>query len=222
MSSEDNEPVRDNKRVIGLFGEMSLAMELHERGWQVYRAYIDENVDFIIARYYCTTCNKFSTLEKRAKGTTTFPSDCCQTCKQSTMNFIFRCLQVKTSEGISNDNSKHPHRKYSFHAKLRSNVDERSYYAWIALVQEGKKKIPYYYLFNHAEISKFDDLTIDSYQKTDNQKTTLRITKEGEVINRSKKYDFSYFNHQFHNDFECFEKIHDIDLYNKTEGDSSS
>ena len=31
-----------DKQVIGLYGEMRLAMELHNRGWQVYRTYIDE------------------------------------------------------------------------------------------------------------------------------------------------------------------------------------
>jgi len=45
VSSEE-----DTKRIIGLYGEMSLAMELHRRGWQVYRAYIDESIGLIIER----------------------------------------------------------------------------------------------------------------------------------------------------------------------------
>ena len=39
-----------DKLVIGLYGEMRLAMELHKRGWQVYRAYIDEKFDFVILK----------------------------------------------------------------------------------------------------------------------------------------------------------------------------
>ena len=48
------------KQVIGLFGEMQLAMILHERGWQVHRAYIDEGIDFIITKYWCSSCNLYS------------------------------------------------------------------------------------------------------------------------------------------------------------------
>lgn len=42
----------EKKSIIGLYGEMQLAIKLHEHGWNAYRAYIDENVDFIISRYY--------------------------------------------------------------------------------------------------------------------------------------------------------------------------
>ena len=56
-----------NKRIVGVYGEMCLAMRLHQLGWQVYRAYIDEQIDFIIARYYCKNCEKFSVLEKKRK-----------------------------------------------------------------------------------------------------------------------------------------------------------
>ena len=45
--------MEDNKRIIGLYGEITLAMKLHKRGCQVYKAYIDEQIDFIIAKYYC-------------------------------------------------------------------------------------------------------------------------------------------------------------------------
>ena len=41
---------------------------------------------------------------------------------------------------------------------------------------------------------------------TDNQKTTLRINKEGEVLNRGRTYDFSVFE-DFHNNFECLEEL---------------
>lgn len=48
------------KQVIGLYGEMQLAMNLHSRGWQVHRSYIDEGIDFVISKYYCRSCKKFS------------------------------------------------------------------------------------------------------------------------------------------------------------------
>jgi hypothetical protein len=48
------------KQVIGLYGEMQLAMILHEKGWQVHRSYIDEGIDFVITKYFCKCCNKFS------------------------------------------------------------------------------------------------------------------------------------------------------------------
>ncbi|MDR0676694.1 MAG: hypothetical protein LBF97_06610 [Elusimicrobiota bacterium] len=49
------------KQVIGLYGEMQLAIRLHERGWQVHRSYIDEGIDFVITKYFCTDCRQFST-----------------------------------------------------------------------------------------------------------------------------------------------------------------
>ena len=39
------------KQVIGLYGEMRLSMELHELGWQVHRAYIDEGGKKIFSKY---------------------------------------------------------------------------------------------------------------------------------------------------------------------------
>lgn len=48
------------KQVIGLYGEMQLAMRLYNNGWQVHRSYIDEGIDFVISKYYCSRCKKFS------------------------------------------------------------------------------------------------------------------------------------------------------------------
>ncbi|GMO68011.1 MAG: hypothetical protein Nk1A_6600 [Endomicrobiia bacterium] len=48
------------KLVIGLYGEMRLAMELHNFGWQVHRAYLDEGIDFTIAKYWCRKCIRYS------------------------------------------------------------------------------------------------------------------------------------------------------------------
>ena len=60
-----------DKQVIGLYGEMRLAMELHKRGWQVFRAYIDEKFDFVILKSYCENCKAFKnalTRETHYKG----------------------------------------------------------------------------------------------------------------------------------------------------------
>ena len=204
------------KRVIGLYGEMSLAMALHGKGWQVYKAYIDEHVDFIIARYYCTNCQKFSYLHKRPSESTSralisnlFPTNLCQTCQKDTIKFIVRFLQVKTSRGIPAIYRSQSVKDCSFHAKLRSNVDNRAFYVWIYLAGEKKKTVSHYYIFHHTEINKFDDLTLDSYQRTDNQKTTLHINHLGEVLNEGRKYNFSCFNSDFRDNFDKFDKILD-------------
>jgi hypothetical protein len=55
-----NELEEKKKQVIGLYGEMRLSMVLHELGWQVHRAYIDEGIDFTITKYYCPKCQKYS------------------------------------------------------------------------------------------------------------------------------------------------------------------
>ena len=194
----------DNKRIIGLYGEMCLAMELHQQGWQVYRAYIDEQIDFIIARYYCNSCKKFSNLKmrKKPKGGS-FPTDRCEHCNQTTLEVIVRFIQVKASEGIP---TKKPDvRKYSFHAKLRSNVDDRAFYAWIALTPKGKRYTPHFYIFNHKEISKFDNLDLPTYQVHDNQKVEMRINDKGLVLKKSQIYDFDSFNTDFYNNFDKLE-----------------
>jgi len=205
VSSEE-----DTKRIIGLYGEMSLAMELHRRGWQVYRAYIDESIDFIIARYYCAKCESFSHQEKRKRLTkkgeskvAVFPTNLCGNCLEDSLEIRTRFIQVKTSEGVETKDGKS--REYSFHAKLRSNVDDRSFYVWIALIRENGKPTPHYYIFGHREIKRFDNLKLDSYQKTDNQKKDLKINAEGKVLNKGLKYDYSVFNKEFHNKFEKFE-----------------
>lgn len=192
-----------NKRIIGLYGEMCLAMELHQKGWQVYRAYIDEQIDFIIARYYCKACKNFSQLETRGKKA--FLTNLCGVCKQDTLEIIVRFIQVKASEGELKNPKKPDVRSYSFHAKLRSNVDDRAFYAWIALTPGREKDIPHFYIFGHKEISRFDDVNLPSYQKTDNQKTTLRINEEGEVVTKGRKYDYSCFNNDFYNNFDKLE-----------------
>ena len=81
------------------------------------------------------------------------------------------------------------------------------FYVWIAVFSDIKgEKQCYYYIFNTKDVSKFDNINIDTYQITDNQKTTLRIRKvDGAVINKGKKYDYSCFNKNFFYDFDCLE-----------------
>jgi len=201
-------PEDGDKRVIGLYGEMCLAMQLHERGWQVYRAYIDENVDFVLCKYYCTSCSSLAQPEQRSKmgkRNVRFPTNLCAECGEKLI-YIVRFVQAKTSEGI--DGRTDDERQYSFHAKLRSNIDPRAFYAWIALTDDGEDGLhkPHFYIFHHSDIDKFDDLNLDSYQRTDNQKTTLRINREGNVLNRGRKHNFDCFR-DFHNNFGALDKI---------------
>ena len=199
---------QDNKRVVGLLGEMSLAVELHLRGWQVYRAYIDEQIDFIAMRLYCRKCKKFSAPEKRAKGRHSFPTNLCESCKTDSLSYVCRFIQVKSSEGVAAGGDDDDRRRFSFHAKLRSNIDARAFYAWIATYQIGKgKEGAHFYIFHHSDINKFDNLNLDSYQKTDNQKTTLTISSDGRVLNRGQKYDYNCFNDEFKDGFDKLEQI---------------
>ena len=193
------------KSVIGLYGEMCLAMELHERDWQVHSAYIDEGIDFVISKYYCVKCKKFtsqfirkSTYQgKSAKCVTNL----CHLCKKEKITIITRNIQVKTSESITRDkNSKN----YSFHPKIRYDMGKNVFYIWIAVINKGNL---HYYIFNTLDVEKFDDISIDTYQKTDNQKTTLTIDNNGNVLNKGKKYDYRCFK-DFHNNFEILDKIY--------------
>ena len=181
-------------------------MRLHKRGWQVYRAYIDSNVDFILTKYWCTHCKKYAEIEKRKKTKGEFPTDCCAKCLKPKLIFIMRFIQVKTSEGISAKRSNK--RSYSFHAKLRSNIDPRAFYAWIALVPTDDPNIvePHFYIFHHTEIGKFDNLDLPSYQKTDNQKTTLHIDGTGKITNKGRKHSFDCFNDEFYDNFDKLDK----------------
>ena len=120
------------------------------------------------------------------------------------LRYVLRFIQVKTSEGVE---SRKPNiRNYSFHAKLRSNIDPRSFYAWIAMIPKDGILVPHYYIFHHTEISKFDNLSLPSYQKTDNQKITLRIKDEGTVLNKGEKQIGKCFE-EFHNNFDKLKQV---------------
>ena len=93
-----------NKRVIGLYGEMRLAIELHNRRWQVYRAYIDDKFDFVIMKSYCENCKDFKEALTRRQHYTgknrKAVTQLCETCEQDSLKMLVRFIQVKTSEGI--------------------------------------------------------------------------------------------------------------------------
>lgn len=195
------------KLVIGLYGEMQLSMVLHEMGWQVHRAYIDEGIDFTITKYWCPKCQKYSEQYIRFQNYGKTKKKCvtnlCNHCKQTELNIVSRYLQVKTSEGIP---SKNPNEKtFSFHPKIRYDMGEDVFYVWIAVFPSNHGKICHFYIFNTKDVELFDDITLDTYQITDNQKTTLHIKNTGQVVNKGKKYNYSCFNEKFYMNFEALE-----------------
>lgn len=205
-----NELDEKKKQVIGLYGEMRLSMELYELGWQVHRAYIDEGIDFTITKYYCPICKRYSNQYirytnhkgKRVKCVTNL----CEHCKKTELEVISRYLQVKTSEGIKT--SKDDVRKFSFHPKIRYNMGKEVFYIWIAIFDETKEKKCHFYILNTKDVEIFDDIKLDTYQITDNQKTELPIRNDGVVLKKGKEntgYDYSVFNTRFYNDFAALE-----------------
>ena len=213
-----------DKRVIGLYGEMRLAMELHKRGWQVFRAYIDEKFDFVILKSYCEKCKAFKnalTREKfyqgkNRKAVTQF----CEKCHEDSLKMLVRFIQVKTSEGVEKKTTKSGEetKKFSFHPKIRYHlVDSRVFYVWIQVWDEDKDEVNYY-IFKPEEVKRFDNLDLPTYQITDNQKTELPINKEGKVIKTGKrqkdgkKYDYGAFD-DFLNNFDCLEELIDGDSW---------
>jgi hypothetical protein len=194
------------KQVIGLYGEMQLSMLLHERDWQVHRAYIDEGIDFTITKYWCAQCRKFSSQfvrygdykGKRQKCVTNL----CEHCRTTELAIISRYLQVKTSEGIATDTA--GVREFSFHPKIRYDMGADVFYVWIAVFEgsTANEKTCHFYIFSTKDVALFDNTAIDTYQITDNQKTTLRIRSDGMVLNKGKIYDYSCFNDKFYGNWE--------------------
>lgn len=209
-----NESEEKKKQVIGLYGEMQLAMKLHSLGWQVHRSYIDEGIDFVISQYYCKTCKKFSNQFIRQEFWESKKTKCvtnlCEFCKTQKLDIITKYLQVKTSEGkpIYKENKLVAgERNFSFHPKIRYDIGNSVFYVWIAVFAKDEDleyaKI-HYYIFHSSDIGKFDDISLPTYQITDNQKTTLRINMQGQILNRGKKYSCDCFR-DFHNDFGILE-----------------
>lgn len=196
------------KLVIGLYGEMQLSMLLHELGWQVHRAYIDEGIDFTITKYWCPKCKKYSNQyirHKKYKGKSAkCVTNLCEHCQTSELEIISRYLQVKTSEGI--DSSNPDEKKFSFHPKIRYDMGDDVFYVWIAVFNEKRiGKTCHFYIFNTKDVALFDNTSLDTYQITDNQKTTLTINKSGTVTNNGKIYDYTCFNDKFYMNFDALE-----------------
>jgi len=205
-----NEFEAKKKQVIGLYGEMRLSMELHELGWQVHRAYIDEGIDFTITKYYCPVCKKYSNQYIRYSNRNGKNVKCvtnlCEHCEKTELNVISRYLQVKTSEGI--ETPKENVRKFSFHPKIRYNMGKEVFYVWIAIFNEINEKKCHFYILNTKDVEKFDNISLDTYQITDNQKTELPIRNDGVVLKKGATntgYDYSVFNTRFYNDFGALE-----------------
>ncbi|MCE3037244.1 hypothetical protein LW135_05295 [Helicobacter sp. faydin-H20] len=208
-----NEQDDKKKQVIGLYGEMQLAMRLHSLGWQVHRSYIDEGIDFVISKYYCSKCKKFSNQlirqDKYNESNAKCVTNLCESCKTQRLDIITKYLQVKTSEGIATKDS--DIRQFSFHPKIRYNMNN-VFYVWIAVFVDDinlEQSLLHYYIFHTSDVLRFDDVSLPTYQITDNQKTTLRINKKGEILNLGKKYSYECFK-EFHNDFKLLDKIENI------------
>lgn len=194
------------KQVIGLVGETLTSLELHRRGWLVYRPVVDEQIDLIISRYYCKHCSEFSGLYTkktlRENKTRKAVTNLCEKCQKDELVFIVRYLQVKTSAGV--DHSIPEAKDFSYHPKLRYHVDPRFFYVWVAMPNDE----PFYYVFHHTEVAEFDNINLDSYQITDNQQLHLIIDKEtGEVVKNQKYMDF--FN-DTDKAFQNFKKLEQI------------
>ena len=175
-------------------------MELHQRGWQVFRAYIDEKFDFVIMKAYCHVCEDYTSPWKRDKTVTNL----CDRCHQDSLRMLVRFIQVKTSEGI--DEGRDEERTYSFHPKIRYHLaDGRVFYAW---AQVWDKDNVNFYIFPTSDVERFDNIQLDSYQKTDNQKTNLRIDEKGNVLTRPrlKDRDYSVFSDALNN-FDTLEEL---------------
>ena len=205
-----NELEAKKKQVIGLYGEMRLSMELHELGWQVHRAYIDEGIDFTITKYYCPKCKKYSnqwiryTIHKNEQVKCV--TNLCEHCQETELQVISRYLQVKTSEGIATD--KGDVRKFSFHPKIRYDMGKEVFYVWIAIFDEKSEKRCHFYILNTKDVAKFDNIKLPTYQITDNQKTELPIRNDGTVLKKGSVatgYDYSVFNTRFYYDFGSLE-----------------
>ena len=205
-----------DKKVIGLYGEMRLAMELHQRGWQVYRAYIDETIDFVIMKTYCDSCKGFRDAWKRethyqGRKRTPVVTNLCELCHEDSLRIVERFIQVKTSEGVLGKRDEE--RTYSFHPKIRYHLaDGRVFYVWVQVWDEATVN---FYIFRTSDVERFDNIRLDTYQVTDNQKTSLRINRRGEVLNQSKKYGTADAFKRFLNDFDIFDELVAADEHGK-------
>ena len=197
------------KQVIGLYGEMRLSMELHELGWQVHRAYIDEGIDFVITKYWCDKCQKYSEQWIRNNSYKGQNKKCvtnlCNHCHENELTVISRYLQVKTLEGIA-IRDKEDSRQFSFHPKIRYDMGKDVFYIWIAVFDTQHDKKAHFYIFNTKDVKRFDNISLATYQITDNQKTSLVIRNDGTVLTEGTVHSYACFNERFYNDWGALEK----------------
>ena len=127
----------------------------------------------------------------------------CETCRQDSLKMLVRFIQ-KTSEGVEKRRqNREKNKKYSFHPKIREGF--QSILRVIQVWDKDTHDINYY-IFKTEDVERFDDLELDTYQVTDNQKTELPINKAGEIVKKGRKYDYSSFK-EFLNNFDCLEKL---------------
>lgn len=84
------------------------------------------------------------------------------------------------------------------------------FYVWIAVFANAQNEKDlenakiHFCIFKSDEVNQFDDINLPTYQITDNQKTSLRINIQGEVLNKGKKHSYACFK-DFHNHFKILE-----------------
>ncbi|MCY4320882.1 MAG: hypothetical protein OXC37_00535, partial [Bdellovibrionaceae bacterium] len=148
-----------DKKLIGLYGEMELAIKLHKEGWQVYRAYIDELIDFVISRYYCLKCKKYTELfvketqynRKKRKCRTNL----CAYCKKNQIEIRTKFIQVKSSAGNNKG-------IFSFHPKLSYDIKD-IFCVWIFIKNAKIQTKPIkcnFFIFKGEPIKKFDNINL--------------------------------------------------------------
>lgn len=198
------------KQVLKTYGEMRLSLELHELGWQVNKGYFDVGISFTITKYYCSICNKYSNQNIRSTIGNEEMVNCvtnlCEHCNETELKVVSRYLIVEIQEGIKT--GKDNIRKFSFHPKIRYNMGEEVFYVWIAIFDDTAEKKCHFYILNTKDVVKFDNISLDTYQVTDNQKTELPIRSDGVVLKKGSTttgYDYSVFNSRFYNDFNALE-----------------
>ena len=174
----------------------------------MHRAYIDEGIDFVITKYWCDKCKKYSEQWTRSAKYQDQNKKCvtnlCNNCHENELTVVSRYLQVKTSEG-KEINGKKDCRKFSFHPKIRYDMGKDIFYIWIEVFDTVQDKKTHFYIFNTKDVGCFDNISLPTYQITDNQKTTLIIRNDGVVLTEGKTYNYSCFNDRFYNDWKALE-----------------
>ena len=84
-------------------------------------------------------------------------------------------------------------------------MGDEMFYVWIAVFDDTEEKRCHFYIFNTKDVEKFDNINLDCYQVTDNQKTDLTINVNGFVTKQGSIYSYSCFNDRFYNDWGALE-----------------